>query len=495
MIPFQSTFEQQSSLKIIELDDSNTTDSDEYANYDQKHAWCYVDKERLAKQNESKYKVNTKARAKRRMMNRVSPEIVNKTIDYLTYEENDLVEAENSNLSSDLYNEVTAKRIPNNPLNCFTIINNELADSDQTTSDNEEGMKIIECGDVVLEGDYKKRIFSNERNYNRNIDSKRTIWIYSFKNRNLLNEESENVSTEDSTSSSSFENNIDYKERIATPIPSFIPRLNFYVAATLPPVTEVTEPLHIATPHNIDKTETLVSKLEITSQSLEQTSKVLRTAVPSQNIINWMALSPRERRRKIKTNLTEHVIENECENNNIESNKHTENNVPLNIDRDLTYVIPKRNDVDDNEITSVKSKNQLDDNTIDEKGDHSKISQLKKPQILLKKISPNNITDTIEKLNGDEWIGVKNEYKDKGLHIDEKNIEEIEKPVNFIRCAGDRLLNKNMTLLKPVEWAEYLPITESMPSLHLSLPSDINDERKSWFKYIIKYFQCCKICK
>ncbi|XP_013169963.1 PREDICTED: uncharacterized protein LOC106119485 [Papilio xuthus] len=482
MIPFQSTLEQQSSLKIIELNDSNTTDSDE--NYDQQHTWCYVDK-RLEKESESKYKVNAQARAKRRM-NRVSPEIVNKTIDYLTYDNKDFVETENSNLSNALYNALTTERIPNNPLNCFTIINNELADSDQTTSDNEDSMKIIQCGDVVLE-DHKRSIYSNETNYNRNIDSKRTIWIYSFKNRNLLTEESENVSTEDSTSSSSFENN-DYKERISTPIPSFIPRLNFYVAATLPPVTEVIEPLHIATPNNIDKTETLVSKLQVTPQFSEQNSPALNTAVPSQNIINWMALSPRERRRKIKTNLTD-VIVNDCE-INIASNKHTESNLPLNIDKDLTYVIPKRNEVD-NEIT-IDSNH--DDNTIDEKGDHRQIIQLKKPQILLKTISP-NITDPIEKLNGDEWIGSKDENKEENLDIDEKKIEEIQKPVNIIRCAGDRLLNKNMTLLKPVEWAQYLPITDSIPSLHLSLPSDINDEKKSWFKYIIKYFQCCKICK
>ncbi|KPI98357.1 hypothetical protein RR46_09573 [Papilio xuthus] len=424
MIPFQSTLEQQSSLKIIELNDSNTTDSDE--NYDQQHTWCYVDK-RLEKESESKYKVNAQARAKRRM-NRVSPEIVNKTIDYLTNDNNNFVETENSNLSNALYNELTTERIPNNPLNCFTIINNELADSDQTTSDNEDGMKITQCGDVVLE-DHKRSIYSNETNYNRNIDSKRTIWIYSFKNRNLLTEESENVSTEDSTSSSSFENN-DYKERISTPIPSFIPRLNFYVAATLPPVTEVIEPLHIATPNNIDKTETLVSKLQVTPQFSEQTSPALNTAVPSHNIINWMALSPRERRRKIKTNLTD-VIVNDCE-INIASNKHTESNLPLNIDKDLTYVIPKRNEVD-NEITMDSNH---DDNTIDEKGDHSQIIQLKKPQILLKTISP-NITDPIEKLNGDEWIGSEDENKEENLDIDEKKIEEIQKPVNIIRCAGE----------------------------------------------------------
>ncbi|XP_013140797.1 PREDICTED: uncharacterized protein LOC106105111 [Papilio polytes] len=465
MVPFQSTFE-QSSLKIIELDDSNSSDSE--CNYDQTHAWCYVDKH-LPKHNESKYKANTKARAKRRM-NRVSPEIVNKNINYVT-NENYLAEPENSNNA--LFNE-TAERIPN-PLNCFTIINNDLADSDQTLSSN-EGMKIIECGDVILENDYKKN--STETHYNRNVDSKRTIWIYSFKNRNALADDGSNVSTEESTSSSSFDNT-DYKERIATPIPSYIPRLNFYVAATLPPVTEVTEPLH-ATPDNTDKTETLVSKLQISPKHLEQ-GNPLSTSVPSQNIINWMALSPRERRRTIRTKITEDLDNSE---KNSVLNKQTEK-LPLNIDKDLTYIITKKNEVQENEIKSDISNDQLD-----EKGDHSKIP-LKKPQIILKAISSNKI---IEKLTSDEWIGHENGQKERTLDIDNKIIEIQEKPVSFIRCAGDRLFNKNMTLLKPVEWTQYLPITESLPSLHLSLPSDINDEKRSWFKYIIKYFQCCK-CK
>ncbi|CAH2049177.1 unnamed protein product, partial [Iphiclides podalirius] len=318
-----------------------------------------------------------------------------------------------------------------NTLNCFTIIKKEFDDS-ESSSDKENGPDIAHCGDVVLERNGQNDEYFKESKHDKRLDSgARTILIYSFKNRNILNlsdtqtvdrssEENSSESPVESRESEHLYDKTDYKDRVASPTPAlYIPRLNFYTAATLPTVTEVTEPYQLSldnfeiitnntpnplTPNNvwIKRNSNELHGEEIKYKETNTINSSMAPLIPSNDIMNWMALSPRERKRHFiipnsgeKSRDVEEYLKN-----GVHVAKH-ETDINDTIDdageADLTTTASRPpNNKGDEKLLEQKNSTYV----IDETGDHKTIRRLKKPHINLEKIVASSIiTDPIEKLN------------------------------------------------------------------------------------------------
>lgn len=197
----------------------------------------------------------------------------------------------------------------NHQTNCFTILNKHYAMNSDSSSGNCDDVEEIPRYDT----DWYDRTSNDDITIERTDDpEKRTIWIYSFKNKPNLRNETEYELIDipnDSMSDSSMElgeeaaiyEDTTATSRVATPIPaSYVPRLDLTKGSTLPTVTEITE-----TKSDDEKTSKVfvpkkpknswfssdTTPSGITTQSDHKAEK------PSD--FRWAPSSARERRRRV----------------------------------------------------------------------------------------------------------------------------------------------------------------------------------------------------
>ncbi|CAK1542255.1 unnamed protein product [Leptosia nina] len=458
--------EVSTNVEIVELNSFEDYEEEKDADkFKIGHQWSYIGEDLYP--DEDGYKTNKKAREKRRFN---KDGAINRTA---TYERSDHIYPTFYTLDKDYSNKHDYKEYPNRQVNCFTIPNNLRTPS--TSSDDQEDIEIIQCGDTIPKHDYwnDSQESYDEVYFSRNLDTdKRTIWIYSFKNKRILAENDfllTNIPSKNSSTSSTddleFEPTKESNSgRIATPIP-YIPRLNLNLTSTLPTVTEVLEP-----------TKRPSSAAEVNNANDNVSAHTTPSNTPKCDLNRWTFLSSRIKIRKTKIN-----------------------ELPTS-DRDHTYFEPEikiinnrhNNDLN-NTIEVVQHLNENstrpNDDTVNEDGDplqrpHIKIS----PQPIIKGIK---ISDPIEKLEGN-WIGENRNDKLEPIVYDCDLISQNEVKITPITRDKDEgatnFFIRNMPLLKPAEWNEYMAITDSMPSIELSIITV--DAKKSWLKRILNCVKC-----
>ncbi|XP_037292344.1 uncharacterized protein LOC119188646 [Manduca sexta] len=513
-------------VEIIELDDSDdsqTSDESPKDNFD--HAWCYVNNTRASKELQDVHRVNTIAREKRRLKDRDRQNLFS-PCEYV--HNNNTLLGNTVVTAGDNKNNVRL----NHQINCFTIINKHFINSDTSSEnidyDNIEMVRPI--GDAFKENHDFNNVFGDELLSDSDAE-KKTIWIYSFKNKHLLSDdyiEMINIPSNetDSCNSFSFEKFDEDSENIiraASPIPPpFIPRLNLSLAQTLSTVTEITEPNKHPSSVETDRSGKVpVNQKPKNSWLFNNYKDGGDNQEKSTNVVNWMALSPRERRRiyrerdskadviykgKLATlkevcpNGEAKVLDNQDNGEKIE----TYNNIhSRTVDVEI-HVIPKL------DIQEVESKGVIvnvsqpdtkhievdDENVVEVIADNENIEVIMcspKPQIKISKkcINAKAITEPIEKLNTDNWIVEESAEHTIPFSFDlERTVDNNFNRGDSALTANDRLWSKNaLALMKPAQWNEYAPIAESHLSLHLSLDSTI--DKQSWLSRLIKLFKCC----
>ncbi|KAI5651365.1 hypothetical protein NE865_00609 [Phthorimaea operculella] len=202
-----------------------------------------------------------------------------------------------------------------NQKNCFTIHDNHLLNSD-TSEEEFADVEVINMNrnETNQNWAYGSNSYDDNVRYDQgDQEDKPTVWIYSFKNRNILTENdfelvnipSQECSTITNSSGDDFQQSKieDNLNRASSPIPTYIPRLNLPTTPPLPTLTEVTEPGRKQS--NNDIAESPIKSFGLkennwcTSEPSTSKPKVNQSDT-STSIVNWMALSPREKRRKIR---------------------------------------------------------------------------------------------------------------------------------------------------------------------------------------------------
>ncbi|XP_059061545.1 uncharacterized protein LOC131854446 isoform X2 [Achroia grisella] len=490
-------------MQITELD-LNESDVLKYDQNTFNHTWNYVNNDPFRTADfEGEYKVNNKAKEKRRLKNKIKILSANSEEDVAT-----LVHTGFSN------NNRNYKKRANGQINCFTIINKHLADCSSTDSEiynddqNHNDTLHYECNGN------KNSSYDEVLTYDANMDTdKHTILIYSYKNHHLFSDTDVEImkisSKECSSTSSSIENigdntkdRIVNSSRIPTPIPeTYVPRLNFSIPPSLPTVTEINESTH---PSN----ETLKSDCNLrkkivnnwfTDIKICMEEKVIHNeeSLEKSNILNWMALSPRQKRRTFK-NTVSHAHLAQVSKKIPEITNKTKKNIDYSdmessIKQSSTYTAER---ILINEINNIENIN-LERYYVEDRGDHVENKHLRKPHIKCcssKYIKHSHITDPIEKLNSDNWIlddklALKTKQNESNLEsINVGNISS-DKNSNEIN-GGSKLWINNMSLLKPAEWSEYIPIVDSVTSLNFSLEID-SLEDSSCFSRLFRCYRCC----
>ncbi|KAI8434301.1 hypothetical protein MSG28_012384 [Choristoneura fumiferana] len=492
-----------SGIEIIELDSMNNTQTsseDPYENIQNfSHGWSYVSTNRF-QELENSYKMNRQARLRRRLTNRNHDLTANDSLDSEFEDSFYLTDYKNSTIDS---GEDVVKL--NQQTNCFTILNKHTAlnlGSSSEESDDPE-TEATRCGDIVLESEQ----YIDEVNYKSNPEEKHTIWIYSFKNRRLLAEKEfeMNIPCQSPSSSCSPEyvdeeintDNISHVGRVASPIPKpCIPRLNLSLTATLPNVSEVSEPKTSPT-FNKDqgyKIKAVNGWFLDNSEKHEYVSKHDK----STNIVNWMALSPREKRRRSRhTHLDIQHVAKLLPVSEIDSNAEVKSH---DIEEKAKNTEIKTEKMVMPQIISQKSKSDQQtetkttiESTMEDRGDYNKGGQ--RPHITFdrRQFVGSPITEPLDKLDGNNWIA---EHEPKSRHEYDFTMDNDENQRAsgdmVLASAGDRLMFRNMSLLKPAEWREYSPIAGSHLSLQLSLGPDSDMERTTFFQRCFSCFKCCK---
>lgn len=516
--------EDHPSIEIIELDsdaDESEQDLNEQPDYSFGNIWNYLDKDRFLLRQPEFYEANKTAREKRRMHKANFQEDVPREI-----AANENYGAENYSTFYEFTNDLLDKNNTHNyQSNCFTIFNKPFK-SPESSSDETEPKEHVnspknlnvnrtsyDCDGINVDGD---------------VDATRTIWIYSFKNKRILSEnnfELVNIPSQESGSSTSCSLDNSGEEstkgicRVSSPIPAtYVPRLNLSLATTLPTVTEISEPTQRKrkTPKLDEKknTQSVNNWIDsaVISPKVEFKGTDKQNQSDSTNVINWMCLSPRERRRRFKhTNtspryqpvlpvLSEVPSEPKSHSSVTDTElKQLQTTAEINVvkhkfdpvevqtsKRNLLTSMPRKND----QITVVDVGG--DDDTA-----MSDFSCLQKPRIVFN-IRKNNvkITDPIEKLQSNNWIHEETRTEEKLKVMDTTASDTIEIGDNpqysdsVEECAGKKLWSRNMSLLKPVEWTQFMPTADSVPSLHLSIDSD--STQQTWLKRAARCFRCCK---
>lgn len=509
-------------VEIIELDsDESEIESNRDQDINYGDVWNYFDKDRFTLPSPDFYQANKKARENRRMhyTNNFKHEGSSERFD------NEVSGVVNDIVISSFYdftNDLPDKNIRNHQTNCFTIINKPF-NTPESSSD---------------EIDYKERVNTPDHNgapydgevitFDEDIESaKRTIWIYSFRNKRVLSEndfELVNIPSQDSASSTSFSLDNFTEEstktcRVSSPIPAaYVPRINLSAATPLPTLTEVTEPTR-----DFDNARSASDKN--TSMQLKQGNNWFGSEVinrkssekdqqdksSSTNVINWMCLSPRERRRRFRHTSIAYqpilpVLSEIPSSEPKSQNSHKDAVVKLQITAEINSVENKyatvQTQTEKRSLLKCKVRSHDEDNiTIEDvEGDDTKteadLNLLQKPKIMVNSDRSNNIiiTDPIEKLHSNNWIH-EEARKVKPNTLDTSTPKTIElNNDTYVKsseeCAGNKLWIRNMSLLKPVEWTQYMPITDSIPSLHLSIGSDPG--KLTWLKRLAKCFRCLK---
>lgn len=521
-------------VEIIELDsDDAEIPSTEKQDYNFGQYWQYVDKDRFSMPEPEIYQANRKAREKRRMMQNLNDSYNDNSPENF---ENEYAEVVNDIVYSSFYgstdNSYDTKK--NRHPNCFTIINKPF-NSDSSSDDIEFINRDTDTSDHV-NGDmpYDGEIIT----FDQDVDSsKRTIWIYSFRNKRLLSEndfELVNIPSQDSASSTSCsldnfceEPNVSKNtRRVASPIPAtYVPRLNLSNATTLPTVTEITEtarskrdeiPKSVNSPNRHKSNNWLDEKITMNGFHVDKQDTSSNT-----NIINWMSLSPRERRRRFRNTKISPtypsklpvLIEVPSTEPKPDDSFSEVSSQMIQTTAEINIVGEKPKKVETaSPISNLQTSGKRDEvivtkvnGDVCERGDFDKKS-LHKPQITIKSGRPRSavITEPIEKLDSNNWIHEDKRLKahswvhgyeqQKVADTSGSEIQELEYTSSDRNtsnaCASNRLWARHMTLLKPVAWSEFLPIATSVPSLQLSVESD--SAKQSCLKRLVNCFRCFK---
>ncbi|XP_053611497.1 uncharacterized protein LOC128675827 [Plodia interpunctella] len=484
--------EQESNgVKIIELDSnsSNNDLQDENKQTLHSHAWSYINQEQFRIPPSPRgLEVNYKAREKHRQNkpwykqeiaspgNEENAECRVKDFFYPNYQDP-------ANAANEDYNF-------HQNANCFTNMT-----SYPKTSDSSTDVEYIDRDDLKAEMVWnaaKEKNYDEILTYDSNLDAdKRTIYIYSFKNKHLFTEnDGTNISNGSSSSTDAAEEQLDDKSngRVPSPIPdAYVPKLNLLKRPNLPTVTEITEP----------KSSQEIFKTKMPNGWFQNNySRNQITECSSANLIDWMSLSPREKRRRSTF----------CENCRHQAKLQVVRETsPIAEDAQIAKNIVKSNSPFLGDTTKIDYLNlQTDKRTqffndskekcivSEDRGDHLHNKSLQKLKIEINPKTSNEpikITEPIEKLDSNNWIG--NETivtREKSTHkfLD---IDAIEKASTVEGDVSRRLWDNNMVLLQPSEWSAFYPVN-SVPSLHLSLETEI--EEVPWFKRIIRCLKCFK---
>ncbi|XP_063539780.1 uncharacterized protein LOC134748877 [Cydia strobilella] len=352
--------------------------------------------------------------------------------------------------------------------------------------------------------DNEEYVFSSDLD-----QDKRTIWIYSLKNRRILSEDSYelvNIRSRE-TISSEIDKELDTSKstRVSSPIPTtHIPRLDLSLGATLPNVTEVTEP---KSSESLNRKYVPIRQKPTNNWCVDNSEKANKDNVT--NIVNWMALSPRERRhsRHInaqkqlqmvvevpqdedrvqvpKTNFPDPAIFEAKSNREDKLDKSDETDIKTPSQNDsqrssasskrgqfvdnATYLISpfvRRGDLNpftENEMTlKIKAWSAVDNR------------QAKKRDITVSQSLQSPIMKPIENLESHDLIA---EYGQKG-HLDRR-----------VKSAGDTYMINNLYLPNPQEWKTYLSVPATRRSIEQGPEVETN---KTLLQSCVSCFACCK---
>lgn len=522
-------------MEIIELNSSNEEISPREPNRDaRRNAWSYVNNEEM-QQIENSYKINERAREQRRLQN-----ASHHNATYTSLEPNIRDNGVNFDNNSHLHN--SKKYFDDNfnynrNVNCSGITSNDLANSDSSTDEEYGDVEVITTADVIMSGqnDWNQcdNNFYNEEiiTYDADLDQEtRTIWIYSFKNKHLLRDDDfkavpSNKSYSSSNSTDSGEeqtNNTSY--RIGSPTPgTHIPRLDLTLVPTLSTVMEISERNIEPTPEkSIKSVKSTSRKLKVhsnnwcVSESTKESGKPVDKNEKSTSIINWMSLSPRDRRRFLKDrrvsdtwvgpylNLSEACADNKIE-KVLQNNDGSENSVKVQVDAQIhvdneangdsykrtpksAKTANKANTDDISSINKIKYADAANEKLPRDRGDND--MKLFAPAIhLTSAFRKSDITQPMENLEGPEWIHNRDE---KETNVYDYVLEKSESILDtHDNNTVDQLWMKNtVPFLKPSDWTKFKPIADSPVSYHLSLGSI--EERKTLFRRLINCLKCCK---
>lgn len=555
-------------------------------------------------------RVNTNAREKRRLKNQSSQnpnQFAEKNVNYDVFDSN----YDYDNFYKEFYasgsNNKDENVVVNHQTNCFTILDKHYAVISENSSEEDFGnLEVIDCDNVPPE--YTLNNCTRDSDlvpYDVEAElEKRMVWIYSFKNKRLLSDndfELVNIPSQDlSTTQMSIDNlpelnNLDKNCRVATPIPpTFVPRLNLTMTSTLPTVAEVIEPLeqmfsptgNEEMPYDEVKQKpwnnwfhsenTTPTSIHVNCTSMEKSS----------NVVDWMALSPREKRRRLNSSSwsdspCKYGFPTCCEMNSSKETVNFENTNPISDNylydngnerrtstaedktttpeqKKLTIsqktgtpkqktdtsvqktdtpkqktdaslqktdkpkrrtctptkqagntltqktdngdlvrtarresstppVSSTRKELHYSKITTIEIGSDQQD-TPEDRGDYIKRPQTKRPQIRIRPqpVPGSAISNPIDNLNSNDWI------IETSSEVNNDNREETGGPKDHGDGVGNVIFMKHMSLFKPAEWEAYLPITESVPSLSLSVNTDSENNSRSWLKRFQKIFPCCK---
>lgn len=586
-------------VQIIELKSSDSSDTSKDKD----------DQDNAQKSNEDQFqindpsRINTNAREKRRFKNQSETQNSNH------FEENNLNYSmfdstyDNNNFYKEFYssgNNNEENIVVNHQMNCFTILDKHYTVISENSSEDDFGnIEVIDSDNLPPEYTLNSCTREADRvscDVEADIE-KRMVWIYSFKNKRLLSDndfELVNIPSQDLSTTETFIehlpelNNLDRNCRVATPIPpTFVPRLNLTMTSTLPTVAEVLEPSEqmlppqptTEIPNDEVKRKPVNNWFSSENARLSSKKENCIGMEESSNVVDWMALSPRQKRRHLissswscspcksqlpisceinsnkdnvnfmdtnlfsehnlynsgnekRTSIIEETTDTPKQKNCTSSQKSytpkqqpdasrlktdapiQKNNTPKrktctptkqtgnnkaftqkNDNADLVRTVRSmsstppasstRRDLHYSQITTIEIGSDQQD-TPEDRGDYIKRPQTKRPQIRIRPRVPGSaISNPIENLNSNDWI------IETSTEIND-NSEKPRWPKDHGDGVGNVIFMKHMSLFKPAEWEAYLPITESVPSLSLSVNTDSERNSQSWLKRFQKIFSCCK---
>ncbi|XP_061720081.1 uncharacterized protein LOC133527198 [Cydia pomonella] len=343
----------------------------------------------------------------------------------------------------------------------------------------------------------------------------RAIWIYSFNNRRLLSEDSyelvnirsrETISS-DNSSEIDTELNTSKTSRVPSPIPAtHIPRLDLSLGATLPNVTEVTEP---KSSESLNRKYVPIRQKPTNNWCVDNSEKATENNVT--NIVNWMALSPREKRHSRHINAQiqlQTVVEVPQDEDRVQV---PETNVPdpaifeaksnredkLDKSDEIIIKTPSQND-SQRSSTSSKREQFVDNATylispFVRRGDLNPFTeneteptlknkvrsalddrQIKKRDITVSQSLQSPVTKPIENLKSHDLIA---EYGRKG-RLDRR-----------VKSAGDTYMINNLYLPNPQEWKSYLSVPATRRSIEQGPEVEANN---TLLQSCVSCFGCCK---
>lgn len=435
----------------------------------------------------------------------------------------------------------------NHPMNCFSIFNKHFIDTDSDSStEGEYGeVEVITSSDLILDRSKWEPLNNNAYDeeivtYGTDLDQEtRTIWIYSYKNKHLIsdedcldnNQDKETQSANTShTTDSSGEHTADKSTsfcRLGSPAPpAGIPRLDLSLVPTLSTVTEISErnvqttPKEVNQPINRNIQKPTNNWFASESAKLEG-AKSIRKQEKSTNIINWMGLSPRERRRVLKDNSTsdrwvgsrlnladsnvekhgDEIIHEVNQNDGVKVLVDVEVHADVNDKSDSKNVpevksprTTKTNVPNTAAVNKIKYADEVCEEFQKDRGDHY-VKLVVAPAIRLtpNKKKPPEITDPLETLESSNWIRESRDERVTNVYDYVLDAQELSPEARREReSAVDRAWMRNsISFLKPSQWTAFDPIAESPVSYHLSLGSII-EERQTWYKRFLNFFKCCK---